>query len=143
MYILVINSGSSSIKYQLFDMAANTVMAAGLLEQIGESTSRLIHKTRREDGDIDELVQVEPVADHEEGFETILKAFADTGLLKEGGDELGGIGHRVVHGGEAFQEPTLITDEVIETIREQIPLAPLHNPANLTEIGRASCRERV
>ncbi len=134
MNILVINSGSSSIKYQLFDMADGTVLAAGLLEQIGEATSRLTHNARREDGDIDELVQVEPVSDHEEGFETILRAFADTGLLKEGGDELGGIGHRVVHGGEAFQEPTLITDEVIETIREQIPLAPIHNPANLTGI---------
>ena len=133
MNTLVINSGSSSIKYQLFDMSDRTVLAAGLLEQIGESTSRLTHRARRDDGDVDELVQVEPVADHEEGFDEILKAFADTGLLKEGGD-LYGIGHRVVHGGEAFQEPTRITDEVIETIREQIPLAPLHNPANLTGI---------
>ncbi|MGB2907711.1 MAG: acetate kinase [Candidatus Aminicenantaceae bacterium] len=133
MNILVINSGSSSIKYQLFDMTDSTVLAAGLLEQIGESTSHLTHRARRDDGDIDELAQVEPVADHAEGFDEILKAFADTGLLKEG-DDLYGIGHRVVHGGEAFQEPTRITDEVIKTIREQIPLAPLHNPANLTGI---------
>jgi acetate kinase len=133
MNILVINSGSSSIKYRLFDMTDSTVLAAGLVEQIGESTSRLTHRTRRDDGGIDELVQIDPLADHEEGFDQILKAFADTGLLKES-DDLCGIGHRVVHGGEAFQEPTLITDEVIETIREQIPLAPLHNPANLTGI---------
>ena len=133
MNILVINSGSSSIKYQLFDMAGSTVLAAGLLEQIGESAGRLTHRARRDNGDIEELVQIEPVADHEEGFDNILKAFADTGLLK-GRDDLDGIGHRVVHGGEAFQEPTLITDEVIDTIREQIPLAPLHNPANLTGI---------
>jgi len=133
MNILVINSGSSSIKYQLFDMTDCTVLAVGLLEQIGESTSRLTHRARRDDGNIDELEQIEPVADHEEGFDEILKAFADTGLLKEG-DELYGIGHRVVHGGEAFREPTQITDEVIEIIREQIPLAPLHNPANLTGI---------
>jgi len=133
MNILVINSGSSSIKYQLLDMTDSSVLAAGLLEQIGESTSRLTHRVRRGDGDIDELVQIEPVADHEEGFDEILKAFADTGLLSDDGG-LYGIGHRVVHGGESFKEPTLITAEVIETIREQIPLAPLHNPANLMGI---------
>jgi acetate kinase len=133
MNILVINSGSSSIKYQLLDMTDSSVLAAGLLEQIGESTSRLTHRVRRGDGDIDELVQVEPVADHEEGFDEILKAFADAGLLSDDGG-LYGIGHRVVHGGESFKEPTLITAEIIETIREQIPLAPLHNPANLMGI---------
>jgi acetate kinase len=133
MKVLVINSGSSSIKYQLFDMERRTVLASGLLEQIGEKTSQLKHKTRRENGEMKTLVQNDPVADHIQGFDNIMTAFSLTGALKDS-DVLYGIGHRVVHGGEAFHEPTLITDTVIETIREQIPLAPLHNPPNLLGI---------
>ena len=133
MNVLVINSGSSSIKYQLFDMTERRVLASGLLEQIGEAAGHLRHSTHREDGVRQDLMQTEPVADHAEGFDRIMAAFSETGTLTEA-DGLSAIGHRVVHGGEAFQEPTLIDREVIETIREQIPLAPLHNPANLTGI---------
>jgi acetate kinase len=133
MKVLVINSGSSSIKYQLFDMEDKTVLAVGLLEQIGEKTSRLKHEARQKNGEMESLVQKDPVADHVEGFDRIMGAFAATGAMKDS-DVLYGIGHRVVHGGEAFHEPTLITDTVIDTIREQIPLAPLHNPPNLLGI---------
>jgi acetate kinase len=133
MKVLVINSGSSSIKYQLFDMEGKKVLASGLMEQIGEKTSQLTHRTRQKNGEMLALVQDDPVADHVQGFDKIMEAFASTGALKDS-DELYGIGHRVVHGGEAFHKPTLITAAVIETIREQIPLAPLHNPANLLGI---------
>ncbi len=133
MKVLVINSGSSSIKYRLFDMTAKTVLASGLLEQIGEASGRLRHSSLGQDGTQQDLVQTAPVADHGEGFDRIMTAFAVTGTLTEG-DGLDAIGHRVVHGGDAFREPTLINREVIETIRRQVPLAPLHNPANLAGI---------
>jgi len=114
-------------------MEGRTVLASGLMEQIGEKTSQLKHKTRQENGEMQTLIQNDPVADHVQGFDRIMEVFASTGALKDS-DALYGIGHRVVHGGEAFHEPTLITAQVIETIREQIPLAPLHNPPNLLGI---------
>jgi acetate kinase len=133
MKILVINSGSSSIKYQLFDMADRAVLASGLLEQIGEPESSLAHQTRNAGGDMEDITKAQPVADHQEGIRLI------TAVLQEAGDiqdaaELSGIGHRVVHGGEEFQEPTIIDQNVIDAIRNLIPLAPLHNPANLLGI---------
>ncbi len=133
MNVLVINSGSSSIKYQLFGMQDRTVLASGLLEQIGEETGHLSHKTRTPEGTMQELRQTQPVKDHAQGFDLIMAAFAETGTLSDS-DGLYAIGHRVVHGGQAFHKPSLITPQVIETIREQIPLAPLHNPANLTGV---------
>lgn len=140
MKVLVINSGSSSIKYQLFDMEGKTVLALGLLEQIGERESRLKHKTLQKNGTMQTLVQNDPVTDHVEGFDKIMEIFASTGALKDS-DVLYGIGHRVVHGGESFHEPTLITDTVLDTIREQIPLAPLHNPPNLLGIEVTVARQ--
>ena len=133
MKIMVINSGSSSIKYQIFDMRVRSALASGLLEKIGEADSHLTHQTGDDD---DRQVPVErtaPVADHAAGFAMISTVLKETKAL---GDmaELAGIGHRVVHGGEAFKLPTLIDDTVIATIRELIPLAPLHNPANLVGI---------
>jgi acetate kinase len=133
MKVLVINSGSSSIKYQLFDMSDQTVLASGLLERIGESTSRLTQHTQKAAGDMEKVVKTDPVPNHKEGFQLIGEVLGQSGAL-QGTTELFGIGHRVVHGGEAFREPTLISDEVIATIRELIPLAPLHNPANLQGI---------
>jgi len=112
--VLVLNTGSSSIKYQLFDMDSRAVLAAGLLERIGEEASG--------------------VADHREGLSSIFETLAASGGLSDG---LAGIGHRVVHGGERFSAPALIDDEIVEAIREQIPLAPLHNPANLLGIQTA------
>jgi acetate kinase len=133
MKVLVINSGSSSIKYQLFDMADQSVLVAGILEEIGRTGSRLKHRKRDNNGGLSEHVHAQPVANHREGFSVIMKFFSDP---KTGWNlsDVFGIGHRVVHGGEAFREPTLITDEVIFSIRGMNPLAPLHNPANLTGI---------
>ena len=133
MKILVINSGSSSIKYQLFDMAAKTVLASGVLEQIGEAESRLTHHTCNTEGQKEEIVKTEPVANHREGFRLIETILSESGAVQDT-SALSGIGHRVVHGGEEFKEPTLINKNLIDTIRRLSPLAPLHNPANLTGI---------
>jgi acetate kinase len=136
MKVLVINSGSSSIKYQLFDMTAQTVLASGVLEQIGEAQSRLTHQTRNPRGGMEEITQSAPIADHQQGFQIIGDVLRDSGAMRDTG-ELFGIGHRVVHGGEAFHRPTLLDEEVIATIRQLNPLAPLHNPANLIGIEAA------
>jgi acetate kinase len=132
MKILVINSGSSSIKYQIFDAGDFTVLAAGLLEQIGEDSSHLRHRWQSRAGEQD-YDQKKPIADHQQGFAWIIAVLAETATIQEPG-ELIGIGHRVVHGGELFHEPTLIDDRTIRAIREMTPLAPLHNPANLIGI---------
>ena len=133
MKILVINSGSSSIKYRLFDMTDKTVWATGVMEQIGETESRITHHTRNSQGEMEEIVNSEPVADHQAGFQLIGAALNESGALRDT-QELSGIGHRVVHGGEEFKQPTLINKKVIDTIRRLSPLAPLHNPANLLGI---------
>jgi acetate kinase len=133
MKVLVINSGSSSIKYRLFDMTEKTVLASGVMEQIGETESRLTHHTRNSQGEMEEIVNSEPVADHQAGFQLIGAALNESGALRDT-QELSGIGHRVVHGGEEFKQPTLINKKVIDTIRRLSPLAPLHNPANLLGI---------
>jgi len=131
--VLVINSGSSSIKYQLFNMSDKTVLARGLLEQIGEPVSCLMHLRPGVQGDKSEITRSLPVENHRLGFQLIGEVLNESGAVSDS-SELFGIGHRVVHGGEAFQEPTLIDEKVITTIRALIPLAPLHNPANLTGI---------
>ena len=133
MKILVINSGSSSIKYKLFDMTDRAELASGMLERIGETSSRLTHQTRNAQGDTDKIVETEAVADHRAGLQLIARNLNESGALKDT-MELAGIGHRVVHGGEEFREPTLIDKKVIDAIRRLIPLAPLHNPANLLGI---------
>jgi len=133
MKVLVINSGSSSIKYQLFDMTARTVLASGVLEQIGEAQSRLTHRTHKSQGKMKQVVMTKPVADHREGFQHIEAVLGASGAVQNA-NELFGIGHRVVHGGEEFKQPTRINKKVIDTIRRLIPLAPLHNPANLLGI---------
>jgi len=133
MKILVINSGSSSIKYRLFDMTAKSEQASGVLEQIGETQSRLTHHTRNHRGKMDEIEKTEVIPDHQAGFQRIGTVLDESGAMADI-SELSGIGHRVVHGGEAFKEPTLINKKVIDTIRRLIPLAPLHNPANLLGI---------
>lgn len=133
MKVLVLNSGSSSIKYQLFDMKDQAVLATGLLEQIGESGSCLTQQTRNLQGQMEEVVKKQQVQDHQAGFELINAVLSESGAVTDKG-ELFGIGHRVVHGGEAFREPTRIDADVISVIRELVPLAPLHNPANLLGI---------
>jgi len=141
MKVLVLNAGSSSIKYQIFNMDTEVVLTTGLLEQIGESTSRLKYKwLENGNGEMQEAVQEGRVANHNEGLKLILDLTLKLGVIKDL-HELSGIGHRVVHGGEAFWKPTLINDKVAEVIREMIALAPLHNPANLMgiEVSRQLC----
>ncbi len=132
MNILVINSGSSSIKYQLFDMQDARVLTSGMLERIGEAQSRLVHRWM-DGGEPQVLVRDEAVADHRRAFQCVGSAMRDSGSLADLA-RLHGIGHRVVHGADEFQGPTLIDTAVVERIRRLAPLAPLHNPANLAGI---------
>ncbi len=137
MKILVINSGSSSIKYRLFDMVDKSVLATGLLEQIGETEGRLTHQSRSGQGDMKKIVKTQPIENHQAGFQLIGSVLNETGSVGNPA-ELFGIGHRVVHGGDQFREPTILNPEVIKTIRRLSPLAPLHTPANLLGIEVAS-----
>jgi acetate kinase len=128
-----LNCGSSSVKYRLYDMADESELARGLIERIGEETSHISQRTAgRESG------WEEPVGGYERAFEIISHH-----LLQAGGApladrlQLAAVGHRVVHGGEVFVEPSIIDDDVIRVIRDCIPLAPLHNPANLAGIEAA------
>jgi acetate kinase len=136
MKVVVINSGSSSIKYEVFESPGFSALSSGLLERIGESESQLTHRVYGPKGAVQETVHRGRVANHKEGFRFILSMPGDSPAVKDSA-ELLGIGHRVVHGGEAFREPVLIDEKVVETIRELIPLAPLHNPANLLGIEAA------
>jgi acetate kinase len=128
MKILVLNSGSSSIKFQLMEMTGRSVIASGIVEKIGESAGSAEVYSDEGSERYDRKV-----ADHTDGLELIREMLAASGTVDDF-DALGGIGHRVVHGGEAFHEPVLIDDEVIGTIDALSSLAPLHNPANLEGI---------
>ena len=130
MLVLVVNAGSSSLKYQLLDTEAGTVWATGLVERIGEEEAVHNHRTRVRGGADAELTTTSTtarIADHTEAFGVISDAFDATGKIGEVG-ELVGVGHRVVQGADQFSEPTLITDEVVAAIEALNPLAPLHNP---------------
>jgi acetate kinase len=131
--LLVINCGSSSIKFEVFAREGCRLIAGGLLEKIGTPEARLRQKRRLADGAFAFSETVEAAIDHAAGFDLIGRMNSRERIFS-GEDDLFGIGHRVVHGGERFQEPTVITEEVIAAIRELIPLAPLHNPANLLGI---------
>ena len=135
MKILVLNFGSSSIKYQLFHMENELVMASGLAERIGEAQGKLTHKKLPDTEEELTNVREEPIADHKKGMNTIVSLLSgnEYGVIKDAAEILA-VGHRVVHGGERFQAPALIDDEVIKAIEETVPLAPLHNPANLMGI---------
>ena len=137
MKILVINCGSSSLKYQLIDMETENVMAKGYLEKIGLEDSFLTHTVNGEKHRIEKKV-----ANHEEGMQLVLSQLLDEnyGVIKDL-KEIDAVGHRVVHGGEKFSGSVLITDEVIDTIKECIPLAPLHNPAGIT--GIEACKKAL
>jgi len=115
-------------------MSNKKVLAKGLLEQIGEPVSCLTHQSHRAQGDKAIITRTLPVENHQQGFQLIGDVLNESGALRDS-SELFGIGHRVVHGGEAFREPALIDEKVITTIRALSPLAPLHNPANLTGIA--------
>ena len=136
--ILVINSGSSSIKYRFFELETYSVIATGFIEKIGEAESRLKHGWLNKENRYEEIVETGHVPNHEKGFDWIVDVTVRTSSGEK--RDLFGIGHRVVHGGAIFREPTLIDDKVIKAIKKMIPLAPLHNPANL--IGIEVARER-
>ena len=140
MNVLVLNSGSSSLKYQLFDMGERTLLAGGAAERIGESGSRIVHVQRDGAGRLHEEIISGDLSDHAAAVDRIVSLLSNAGVAEDG-SELLGIGHRVVHGGEAFREPCLIDERVIETIRRLSSLAPLHNPANLIGIEVAMARQ--
>ena len=136
MNILVINCGSSSLKFQLIDSDTEKQIAKGLCERIGIEGSQLVYQPAG--GEKEETVT--PMPDHTKAIELVLNALTNekTGVVKSL-DEIGAVGHRIVHGGEKFAASTVITDEVIEAITACNDLAPLHNPANL--IGIDACRK--
>jgi len=131
MKTLILNCGSSSIKYKLFDMEAEEVIAQGGLERIGISGSRL----KLVDSNGEKVTIEKDIAGHEEGISFILSVLTDEkmGCIKEY-NEINAVGHRVVHGGEKFASSVLIDDEVLAKVVECCELAPLHNPANLEGI---------
>nr|MDK2850259.1 acetate kinase [Candidatus Cloacimonadota bacterium] len=135
MKILVLNCGSSSIKYQLINMEQKTVMADGIAERIGEDIALFTYKSPKYTKKKREVV----IEDHEQGLQMILEALVDptNGTLQDL-REIDAVGHRVVHAGEHYSDAIKITDHVIQVIRECISLAPLHNPANLKGIEAVS-----
>jgi len=137
MIVFVINCGSSSIKYQLFDMADESVLAKGLLERVGTDDAQLHHTRTTSDGAGTYDRQVS-APDHEVGLHIIIEALVDgkIGVL-ESVEKIDGIGHRVVHGGEQITESTRIDEKVLGVIRDNARLAPLHNPPNLAGIEAA------
>jgi len=133
MKILVLNSGSSSLKFQLFDLPDLSVIASGLIEQIGSEHSS-VRLTLFDSAGAGQVIKKNMVvAEHGQAIAIMSELLRESGAMINV-RELAGIGHRVVHGGESFHEPSLIDEEVIEAIEELVPLAPLHNPANLTGI---------
>lgn len=138
MKVLVLNSGSSSVKYRVIDTETETPLVVGAVERIGAGGA-LLSQTRAADGA--RLHTSASVLDHREAIRVILDLVADPeqGVL-ESFDEIGAVGHRVVHGGERFVESVRIDEQVVEEIRESIALAPLHNPHNLAGIVAARSR---
>ncbi len=133
MNILVINAGSSSLKYQLLNPETGDLLAKGLCERIGIDGKftykpQIPGKTGKNAADV-------PMPTHAEAIQAVMDALVDPadGVISSM-KEIDAVGHRVVHGGEAFHESVLINDEVLKTVEDCIPLAPLHNPANLTGI---------
>lgn len=136
MNILVINCGSSSLKFQLIDAVTEELIAKGLCERIGIEGSQLVYQPTGKE----KVETVTPMPDHTQAIRLVLNSLIDekNGVVKSL-SEIGAVGHRIVHGGEKFASSTLITDEVVQAITDCNELAPLHNPANL--IGIAACKE--
>ena len=136
MNILVINCGSSSLKFQLIDAVTEELIAKGLCERIGIEGSQLVYQPTGKE----KVETVTSMPDHTQAIKLVLNALVDekNGVVKSL-SEIGAVGHRIVHGGEKFASSTLITDEVVQAITDCNELAPLHNPANL--IGIAACKE--
>ena len=135
MKILVINCGSSSIKYQLIDMKSSTVLTKGLVERIGIGSSEI----KQESVGKENYTLSKDLSNHKEALDYVLKAIIDNryGVISSM-EEISAVGHRVGHGGEYFSSSVLIDDKVMDAIKECIPLAPLHNPANI--MGIEACQ---
>jgi len=131
MKVLVLNCGSSSIKYQLINMVSKDMMAEGIAERIGEDIALFTYKSEKYTKKKREMV----IENHEQGLALILEALVDptNGCLTNLG-EIDAVGHRLVHAGEHYSDAVIITDHVVDVMRECITLAPLHNPANLKGI---------
>ncbi len=140
MKVLVINAGSSSLKYQLIDMEGERLLAKGLCERIGID-GKFTYKPQVEGKEKQDAVDY-AMPSHVEAIQAVLNALADpkNGVVASM-DEIGAVGHRVVHGGKAFTESCLIDGEKIEAIKKNFPLAPLHNPANL--LGIEACQKAM
>ena len=136
MKILVINAGSSSLKYQLINMENCEVIAKGLCERIGIEGSNLKHKNLKKGT---ETVFDKPMKDHGDAIKMVIDALVspDCGVISSM-DEISGVGHRIVHGGESFADSCIINEDVEKAIKDCIPLAPLHNPANI--VGYEACK---
>ena len=134
MKILVINCGSSSLKYQLIDMENENVLAKGLCERIGIEGSKLTHKPAGKDV----LEKVEPMPDHQVAVKLVLDALQDAtyGVISNV-NEISAIGHRVLHAGMHYSESIIVNEDVKKVVRDCFDLGPLHNPANL--IGIEAC----
>jgi acetate kinase len=130
MKILVINCGSSSLKYEVYEMPAGKSLGKGLIERIGLNDAKI-----SQDYQDRHYSSVLDIPDHAKAFKCMMQALLHDGLgILDSIDEIKGIGHRVVHGGEQYSQSVLIDDGVIKAIEDNIELAPLHNPANLTGI---------
>ena len=131
MFVFVLNCGSSSFKYQLLDMSNERRVAAGLVERIGMPDSILTY----EPANGEKSREVSDIGNHEIAIKRVLAKLVDAkvGVIKSLAD-IGAIGHRVVHGGEKFSGSVRIDDAVLAAVKENVPLAPLHNPANITGI---------
>lgn len=130
MNVFVINSGSSSIKYQLISMPEAKVLCSGLVDRIGLEGSKVEHKSFLPQGEVKKVLQI-PVPHHSVGLQEVAKLLTDAELgVISGPSEVEVVGHRVVHGGEKFASTQVITPEIKAKIKELFPLAPLHNPAN-------------
>lgn len=136
MIILVINAGSSSLKYQLIDMSNEKVLAKGVCDRIGIPGSIIKHKTH-DDRSIEKQIEM---TTHKDAISALIKVLTDCewGVIKNL-NEISAVGHRVVHGGEKFFKSVIIDDEVMKTIEECVELAPLHNPPNIT--GIRACQQ--
>lgn len=140
---LIVNAGSSSLKYTVYQMPEEKVLCAGIFEQLTTETPTFTHKLPDETGDLKKVINAQPIkanSNHKEAIDILMETLTgkEYGVL-ESMSEIQAVGHRIVHGGEYFSESALVTEDIISKIEKVSPLAPLHNPANVT--GIRACEE--
>ncbi|NLI80322.1 MAG: acetate kinase [Deltaproteobacteria bacterium] len=134
MRVVVVNAGSSSIKYEVFALDGCTSVVQGSLERIGTREAGFRRRWLTDSESWEDIVETRPIADHYEGFQYLLDVAERYPTTRVAPGAFFGFGHRVVHGGEAFREPVIVDEDVICRIKDLIPLAPLHNPPNVAGI---------